>query len=142
MKNSKTMTLNASRAARRLTRRIAAAAAVFAAIFTNCGTDLDTDYDDQTQSQDRATRQYSINLPDPGERGGISASHAAAKLGTTITVNYIPPEQADEETAQADESLYTVTYLSVTYNDGQKTVKTSKGGGGDGRSPCPTPTYF
>jgi hypothetical protein len=111
---------------------IAFAAVFFAAIFSGCETDSDVDYDDLTPVLDRATRQYSIILPEPGERGGISASHASAKLGTTITVKYVPPGQlgGEEPAPAADESSYNITFLTGTYNNGQKTVKISKGGGG------------
>jgi hypothetical protein len=125
-------------------KHFATAAAACALALTlallNCGTDLDTDYDDQPAVLDRTTRQYSIILPETSDIGGVSANPNPAKLGTAITVNYIPPATAEEETARAAENTtsYTITSLAGTYNNGQKTVSFSKGGGGDGSSPCPT----
>jgi hypothetical protein len=124
--------------------RFATAAAACAIAFTlalaNCDTDTDADYDDLTPGLDRTTRQYSIILPEAGASGGVSANPNPAKLGTAITVNYIPPVTAEEETARAAENTtsYTITSLTGTYNNGQKTVNFSKGGGGDVSSPCPT----
>jgi uncharacterized repeat protein (TIGR02543 family) len=102
---------------------LALAAVFFAASFSSCEADSDI-YDDLILVQDRTTRQYSIILPEPGERGGISASHASAKQGTIITVSYIPPETAENT------SSYTITSLTGAYDNGKKNVNFSKGGGG------------
>ncbi|MDR2659943.1 MAG: hypothetical protein LBC27_08165 [Spirochaetaceae bacterium] len=121
-----------------------------ALFFLGCQIDSSPNYDDSDTGADRTTRLYKVILPEPTDKGGLSAEPVSAKLGTTVIVNYQPPaaEPASsdgEELPANNYANYTITTLTGSYNDGQKTVKivkNSEGGGGDLNSPCPTPTYI
>jgi hypothetical protein len=118
--------------------------------FISCNTDSPTgDYDD-LGGADRTTRLYKVLVPEPTDRGGISASPNSAKLGAAVIVNYVPPEPLTDEDGLPLENAqnganYTIISLTGSYNDGHKTVsivKIGEGGGGDLSSPCPTRTYI
>ncbi|MDR0410190.1 MAG: hypothetical protein LBH18_07350 [Spirochaetaceae bacterium] len=110
-------------------------AALCALAFVGCETDSGDDYDEPFAWQDRGSKNYNIKVPEANERGGITASPNPAKLGTPITINYIPPlppENGDAARTQ-NQGVYTVTSITGTYAEGQKTlniVKNSEGGGG------------
>ncbi|MDR2660044.1 MAG: hypothetical protein LBC27_08685 [Spirochaetaceae bacterium] len=122
-----------------------------AAAFLSCNTDSPSlDYDDMGGGADRTSRMYQVILPDPTDKGGLSASPMSAKLGNTVIVSYTPPNTGAAENETDVENTqpavnYTITSLTGSYNNGQKRVsiaRSSEGGGGDLSSPCRTRTYI
>jgi hypothetical protein len=132
---------------RRFTVLTALCAGIFALSFAGCNTDSFPDYED-SGGGDRTTRLYKVIVPAPTETGGVSASPSQAKLGTTVIVSYVPPQTMGEEETVVenvqtnDYTNYTIKSLTGTYNDGQKTIKFTRGGGGNLGSPCPMRTYI